>query len=152
MDQRLAELLEKDAIRDLVTELFVATDDKDWARVKDCFADEVLFDMTSLEDAEPVALTPSQITESWEEGLRSIQAIHHQMGNFRVQVAGQSAKAFCYGTASHYRMTLSGDNTRVFVGSYDFRLEKHRDRWRINGFKFNLKYADGNLELDTVDV
>jgi hypothetical protein len=33
------------------------------------------------------------------------------------------------------------------VGSYDFRLVL-LDRWRITSFRFNLKYLDGNLNLE----
>jgi hypothetical protein len=33
----------RDAIQDVVTELFVGTDERDWDRVKNCFAPQVLF-------------------------------------------------------------------------------------------------------------
>ncbi len=39
-------------------------------------------------------------------------------------------------------------HTRVFVGSYDFGLRRQDGRWRIDRFRFNLKYLDGNLELE----
>jgi len=39
-------------------------------------------------------------------------------------------------------------NTRTFVGSYDFELLKDAGRWRIAKFKFNLKYLDGNPDLE----
>ena len=65
-----------------------------------------------------------------------------------MEVNGEEATAFWYGIASHYRKTRSGRNTRQFVGSYDFRLVRHRGEWRISSFRFNLKYLDGNLELE----
>ena len=34
------------------------------------------------------------------------------------------------------------------MGSYDFRLEKDGAAWRIRQFRFNLKYMDGNLQLE----
>jgi hypothetical protein len=58
------------------------------------------------------------------------------------------ADAFCYGIASHYLPNASGQYTRFFVGSYDFHLEKDGTAWRIHRFRFNLKYMDGNLELE----
>jgi len=72
----------------------------------------------------------------------------HQAGNFRVTVHDDTADAFCYGMASHYLPNPSGRNTRVFVGSYDFGLRRQDARWRIDRFRFNLKYVDGNLELE----
>ena len=89
-----------------------------------------------------------QIAAGWEEDLRPIEAVHHQAGNYRVAVQGDQATAFCYAIASHYRKTRSGRNTRAFVGSYDFHLAQIGGRWRIDSFRFNLKYVDGNAELE----
>lgn len=57
------------------------------------------------------------------------------------------ADDFSYATATQYRRVASGRNTRTFVGSYDFHLVRDGNRWRIDAFRFNLKYLDGNLEL-----
>jgi hypothetical protein len=66
-----------------------------------------------------------------------------------VRVYGSRAAAFCYGVAWHYRPHPSGRNTRTFVGSYDFELERDEGgRWRITSFRFNLKFIDGNAELE----
>ena len=58
-----------------------------------------------------------------------------------------AAEAFCYAVATHYLPNPAGRNVRTFVGSYDFQLRKS-DRWRISLFRFNLKYLDGNLDLE----
>ena len=83
----------------------------------------------------------------WDQGLRPLQAVHQQAGNYRVEVEGDTAHVFCYGIASHYRPTRSGQNTRTFVGSYDFQLMIQKDQWRITAFQFTLKYIDGNRDL-----
>jgi hypothetical protein len=148
MNDPLSLLLEKDRIIDTLNLLFTATDERDWPTVRRCFAEKVLFDMTSLAGGAPSWVTPEQIAAGWEEGLRQLEAIHHQVGNYHVDVRGDEATAFCYGIASHYRSTGSGRNTRVFVGSYDFHLLRVEERWRIDSFRFNLKYIDGNAELE----
>jgi hypothetical protein len=51
--------------------------------------------------------------------------------------------------AYHYLPNASGRNTRTFVGSYDFQLEKDEGTWRIRSFKYNLKLMDGNLTLES---
>jgi SnoaL-like domain len=61
---------------------------------------------------------------------------------------GDEAQAFCYGIAFHYLPNPTVKNTRVFVGSYDFHLRREDERWRIDQFKFNLKFIDGNLDLE----
>ena len=63
-------------------------------------------------------------------------------------IDGETADASCYGIAIHYRERPDGRNTRTFVGSCDFHLVLADDGWRIDEFRFNCKYVDGNLELD----
>jgi hypothetical protein len=94
-------------------------------------------------------MSPGEITAAWNENLRPIEALHHQVGNYRVEPKGDEASAFCYGIATHYRRTDSGQNTRTFVGTYDFHLHNDGHRWRVDLFRFNLKCLDGNLELET---
>ncbi len=138
---------ERDIVQ-VITALFTGTDDRDWARVRCCFADEVVFDMTSLAGGAPATLTPKAITDGWDAGLAMLQAVHHQAGNYSVDVLGDSADAFCYGIAYHYKPTQSGRNTRIFVGSYDFHLVRVAREWKINRFRFNLKFVDGNMRLE----
>ena len=141
-------LVERDIIVDIINTLFIATDARDWAAVRACLAPEVLFDMTSLTGGEPQRLGAQTIINGWEEGLRPLQAVHHQSGNFRVRIEGTRADAFCYAIAYHYLPRASGESTRTFVGSYDFQLDKATERWRITAFRFNLKFITGNLELE----
>ena len=136
------------AIIETITNLFVGTDERDWARVRRCFATRVLFDMTSLAGGEPSTLTPQEIADGWDKGLKPIQSVHHQAGNFLVRVGGDEADAFCYAVAYHYRPVKSGQNTRVFVGSYEFHLVRTFEQWKIDAFKFNLKFIDGNPNLE----
>ena len=148
MASELETLLERTRIVDTITRLFVATDRRDWTAVKECFAPQVLFDMSSMGAGEAKSLTPGDIVAAWEAGLGPLKAIHHQAGNFLVRVDRARAEASCYGIASHYLPNKTGRNTRTFVGSYDFRLAKDGEAWRIDRFRFNLKYVDGNPELE----
>jgi hypothetical protein len=149
MNDPLSQLIEKDRIIDTINRLFIATDNRDWSAVRDCLAGEVLLDMTSVAGGQPVRQTGAEVAAGWEQGLRPLEAVHHQAGNYRVDLRGEEASAFCYGIASHYRKTRSGRNSRMFVGSYDFHLRyQQQGGWRIDSFRFNLKYIDGNLELD----
>lgn len=148
MGDPLRPLFDKDRIIDTINRLFIATDNRDWQAVRDCLADQVLLDMTSMAGGQPTQMTGDQVAAGWEQGLRPIEAVHHQAGNHLVDVQGNQATAFCYGIASHYRKTRSGRNTRVFVGSYDFHLLREGERWRIDRFRFNLKYVEGNTDLE----
>jgi hypothetical protein len=147
MDE-LKTLLEKDRIVETLNTLFIRTDDKDWPAVESLFTDEVVFDIRpDKSEGAPARMKPREITSSWDTGLAEIEELHHQAGNYIVTVEGDSARAFCYGIAMHYREIESGRNTRTFVGSYEFELVKAAERWRISLFKYNLKYVDGNRDL-----
>jgi hypothetical protein len=100
--------------------------------------------MTSVSGAQPSIITPEQIADEWDKGLKPLKAIHHQAGNFLVDIIEHEATVFCYGIAWHYLP----NNTRTFVGSYDIHLMKEDGKWKIDRFKFNLKFVDGNRELE----
>jgi 3-phenylpropionate/cinnamic acid dioxygenase small subunit len=128
--------------------LFICTDNRDWQCVRDVFAPEVLFDMTSLAGGQPVKMTPRQITDGWDQGLKALKAIHHQAGNYQVALKGDEADLFCYGVAFHYLPNPTDRNTRTFVGSYNFHLVRTEQGWKIDKFKYNLKFIDGNKDLE----
>jgi hypothetical protein len=144
----LSEFKNQNDIIAVANRLFICTDNRDWSCVKDVFAPEVLFDMTSLAGGRPEKKTPRQITDLWDQGLKALKAIHHQAGNYQVAVNVNEADLFCYGIAYHYLPNPTNQNTSVFVGSYDFHLVKGDGGWKIDRFKFNLTFIDGNKDLE----
>ena len=144
MDSTGGALVERTQVADTVTRVFVNTDEGDWKGVTDCFAPKVLFDMSSLTGTKPSRVSSKKIADQWESGLRGLAAVHHQIGNVLVHVEGAEAGAFCYATATHYFPNPTGNDTRTFVGTYDFHLVRGEDGWRIDMFRFNLKFTQGN--------
>ena len=146
--QALSELKAQNEIIAAANRLFICTDNRDWSCVRDVFAPEVLFDMTSLTGGSPGKKTPQQIADMWDQGLKPLKAIHHQAGNYQARVNGSEADLFCYGIAYHYLPNPTNQNTRVFVGSYNFHLVQGDGGWKIDRFKFNLQFIDGNKDLE----
>jgi len=144
----LRRLLEKDAVITTLNRLFRSVDAKDWKQAEVCLAPHVLLDVTSLAGGEPENTTGSAIIDGWREGLGHLEAIHHQAGNYEVEVHGEAATATCYGIAYHYLPNDSGRNTRTFVGTYDFGLRKRRGGWEVDMLRYNLKFLDGNTDLE----
>ena len=145
----MTELFERELVKEVVTRLFIHTDDRDWSRVRACFADKVLFDASSLTGEDPQTVPAAYIISGWEVGLEGVHALHHQVGNFLISVQNGNADVFCYGTAYHYLPNDTGRNTRTFVGSYDLHLVKLHGEWKIDQFRFNLKFVEGNLDLES---
>ena len=144
----LRRLLEKDAVITTLNRLFRSVDEKDWKQAEDCLAPHVLLDVTSLGGSEPETTTGATIVDGWREGLGHLVATHHQVGNCEVDLHGEEATATCYGTAYHYLPNDSDRNTRTFVGTYDFRLRRRRGRWEVDLLRYNLKFLDGNTDLE----
>jgi hypothetical protein len=146
--EQLDRLVAEDQVIAASNILFLCTDRRDWQCVKDVFAPQVLFDMTSLAGGKPVTMTPAEIAGGWEKGLKDLTAIHHQAGNYQVSVKRNEADLFCYGIAYHYLQNPTDRNTRILVGSYNLHLIRSDAGWKIDRFKFNLKFIDGNKDLE----
>jgi hypothetical protein len=135
------------AVLDTVVDLFVAVDEGDWPRARAAFTDTVRFDMSSM-TGEPESEVPADdIVAGWTDGLAHLDAIHHQVSNFRVELADRRATVRCYGIAYHYRAAAEGGKTRTFVGTYTIGLVHGDGRWRTEALRFDLKFIDGNAEL-----
>jgi hypothetical protein len=138
METRIADRID---VVEKVDRLFVATDRKDWAAVQALFTERVAFDMSSLGSGAPAVLTAQEIVERWRDGLKDVQALHHQSGNYIVSLSGDTAEVFCYATATHYRPEQQKRLTQ-FVGSYELRLVRLPSGWRIDRFKFDRKWVE----------
>lgn len=130
-----------------VTQLFIATDNKDWNQVEEIFDNKVVLDYSSMTGSPAAELTPQQITGAWKSVLPGFEYTHHQLGNFISTTDGSTAEVFCYGTATHY-LTHEKGNVWTVVGTYNFELNQDaKGNWHVASMKFNFKYQDGNLSL-----
>lgn len=149
MSFSLEDLASRLLVEDTVIRMFVATDERDWPTVESCFTEPFTLDMTSMVGGSPAAMTPRQVAEMWADGFKTLDQIHHQVGNFRTTVDGQHATVRCYGVAYHYRAGITAAvKSRTFVGTYEFELSAQSDRWLISKLVFLLKFIDGNLDLE----
>jgi hypothetical protein len=139
----------REAIVELVNKLFIYTDSRQWNRLlKDVFKEKVLFDMSSLGGGPAKELTASAICDMWSSGFTGIDQVHHQAGNIIVDFTEEDeAEVFCYAIASHYKAAAAQGTTREYVGSYNLHASFTDLGWRLDGFKYNLKYITGNSEL-----
>jgi hypothetical protein len=48
----------------------------------------------------------------------------------------------------HHKKSATKGSTRSFVGSYDLKAVYGNNGWRLKAFKYNLKFVDGNINLD----
>ncbi len=138
-------------IQERINKLFIATDQKDWETVEQCFAPKVMLDYSSMTGQSASEVTPKQITDSWKSILPGFEYTHHQLGNYIIREEKGQATVFCYGTATHY-IENDNDNIWTVVGSYDFDLEQKASGWQISKMTFNFKYQSGNAQLPQLAI
>jgi hypothetical protein len=139
---------DRELVVEVVNRLFICTDTRDWAALQnEVFTEEVAFDMSSV-GGENMRTTSQNICDMWQKGFEGIDAINHLAGNFLVNINNENASVFAYATATHYKRAATHGATREFVGTYNLHLVRKEKGWRIDEFKYNLKYATGNLELN----
>ena len=139
-----------DELMELANKLFIYTDDQQWSKIiSEVFTPEVLFDMSSLGAGEPKKIKAFEICDTWKNGFAGIDSVHHQSGNFLIKLTSEgTAEIFCYAIAIHYKKSATKGNTREFVGSYDLHAVLTDIGWRLDGFKYNFKFANGNTEFN----
>jgi hypothetical protein len=138
-----------DELIELANKLFIYTDYQQWDKLmSEVFAEHVLFDMASLGAGEPKKISAQDICDMWKTGFAGIDAVHHQSGNFLVNFASDdSAEIYCYAIAIHFKNAATQGKTRQFVGSYNLHAVLTDIGWRLNSFKYNVKFVEGNAEL-----
>ncbi|MEO7768644.1 MAG: nuclear transport factor 2 family protein [Ferruginibacter sp.] len=136
-----------DFITQVVNKLFVYTDLQQWNKLQnEVFTEQVVFDMSSL-GGDQSNTTAKKICETWEEEFIGIDSVNHLAGNYLIEISGEEATVFAYATATHYKKLAKNGNTREFVGTYNLHLINKEDGWRIDQFKYNLKYSNGNVNF-----
>jgi hypothetical protein len=144
----MTQYTEREQVVEVINRLFYYTDYQQWDQlIGEVFAEAVVMDMTSLGASGVETLSSKQICENWKAGFKDLDAVHHQAGNHMIDIQGNEARVKSYAIASHFKKNTKNGTTREFIGSYDFHLLKSNGQWRIDQFRFNLKYMAGNPEL-----
>lgn len=146
MDQLIREMVRQASAERAVVELFVATDQRDWRRVRKLLADTVSIDLSSAGGPRGT-IDADDVVESWRKGLARLDAVHHQIGNLRTTIHDDEAHVACHGIVIHYRRTVTGRDTRTFAGAYDVALRDSPRGWHVHTFRFRLRLTDGNPHL-----
>ncbi|WP_207632813.1 nuclear transport factor 2 family protein [Foetidibacter luteolus] len=144
-----ASLADKVALTELANKLFMYCDAKLWQRLLDeVFTESIWFDVSSGGGGEAKEMAAADVCKLWNEGFDGLDAAHHQAGHYLITVNEDSAIIYAYAVATHYKKAATQGHTRTFVGSYDLTAQRTPIGWRLNQFKYNLKYMDGNVTME----
>lgn len=142
----ISALADRLAIVDVITKMFVYTDQKRWVGLSaEVFTPKVDFDGGF---GGPVGeRSAADIIADWRTGLADLDEVHHQSGNHLIDVDGDTARVHADAIAVHVKNAAVEGKTRTFVGSYSLGVERTADGWRVNRFHYHLKVIDGNADL-----
>ena len=134
-------------ITQLLNKLYVYTDEQEWDKLhNEVFTEDVWLDMESLGGPKQT-MKATAITKMWGDAYVGIDAVNHLAGNYLIDINGHTAEIYAYATATQYKKDATQGNTREFVGTYNFKVEKQNGEWKLNFFQYNLKYMTGNIEF-----
>lgn len=139
----------REQIVEIVNKLFVYTDNQEWLKLQEqVFTADIVLDMISMGAQKEETVSAREICSRWEKAFEKLDAVHHQAGNFILDIKEGEAEVIAYSIASHYKESAKKEKTREFVGSYNLHLVRNHAGWRIDKFKYNLKYSKGNMTLE----
>ncbi len=135
--------MENADIKQVVIDLFAGADERNWQKVENTFAAEVLLDYTSMNGGQPAELTPKQIVDAWAGFLPGFDKTHHQLSGLEITENGTTATAHYFARAAH----LIGQEEWIVEGNYETVLENTSGSWKISKHKLMLAGQFGNTGL-----
>ena len=142
--------METQNIISTVSAIFNGSDERNWSKVENSFAEQVVLDYTSMVGGEPSKMSPREITTAWKTILPGFDVTQHNLSAFKVTVDGNKATVTNEGHALHY-ITLNNKKEQWVVdGNYLFNLIKSGNRWQVTSMQFNKTSISGNLELPNI--
>lgn len=144
MTDILRDLLDREAIRDVVTRYALSFDARDWAMQRACFTDEIEMDFSA---SIGVGLT-RMAADEWVGGVRpffeALPATQHIALVQSITLASDDAQARSLLHAQHYLPNAKGGPLQRMVGWYDNWLIRTRDGWRIRKMVQHVDWNEGN--------
>ena len=141
--EEVQQLLDKQAISEVLYNYAAGCDGRDWTLFRTCFCDPVEIDLSTW-NGNPPALLP---VDGWVAGVRAglsgFDATQHLSGNHRIEIDGDRAHATSNIQASH---VLGGERV-VLGGWYDTHLLREEGTWRIARSQLNVTWREGNEDL-----
>jgi 3-phenylpropionate/cinnamic acid dioxygenase small subunit len=135
------------AILELIGNLALLLDARDWDALEGLFADSVHYDRTSLFHGEPETLTPAELVAGYRQALGNLDALHHLITCQVINLDGDQATCAANMQGTHMFANTTGDPMWTVGGRHDYQLTRTADGWRIAGLTFTIQWATGNMNI-----
>ena len=94
--------MDTEKIINVISNIFVGADERDWNKVKASFANDVLLDYYSMNGNPASVLTSNDIINAWRGFLPGFDITNHHITNFGIKQSGGIAKVHFSGKADHF--------------------------------------------------
>jgi hypothetical protein len=141
----------REEIRELVDELFIATDAKDWNRAEALFVTgPIEVDMTSLIGGTPFHTTARELIGGFRIGLHAGKLSHHMATNYRISLVNDVGEVQAHGYAWNMVPAMpEGSNVWETWGVYRLGVVWTSAGWRLNAFRYFSRRTAGNDAVRT---
>jgi len=131
-------------------------DSKDWAMVRECFADEVYIDYGELSAPTGPADVPRR-ADDWMTYLQSVinrfDITRHTITNHRFDLAGEAVSCRAYLIADHVKFAdpavpwVGPEDVVTAVGEYTNHYRLEAGGWKICRSALVVNWSSGNMAL-----
>ncbi len=147
MDSELRDLLDRDAVRDLVVRFANAFDLRDWDALRVCLAAEIFVDYSAFRGEPPGTVAADAYVAARASALSALKTQHLSM-NHQVTLAGDRAE--CFSAFLIHRVAPSapaGADTLDTAGHYWHGCARTPDGWRIDRIRQAVLWTRGTPEI-----
>jgi hypothetical protein len=138
------------AILELIGNLALLLDARDWNALEGLFTDPVHYDRTSLFGGEPETLSPAELVAGYRQALGNLDALHHLITCHVIDLDGDQATCAANMQGTHVLANTSGGPMWTVGGRHDYRLIRTVDGWKIAALTFTIQWATGNMHIVTL--
>ena len=147
-DDVLQELLDRQAISDVVNRYATGIDRRQWDLYRSCFTDPVTIDFSSFAgEGEAETISVDDWVARVRGTLSGFDATHHQSSNHVHSIEGDDATCVSYMVAEHFLPNHLGDNFITLGGYYTNQLVRQEGEWKITNCKLTVTWNRGNRDL-----
>lgn len=120
----------------------LALDTRDWDLLASMFSTDAIVDYSA--EGGPICHGPAEVIADCQRDFIGLDATQHLMGNIRIAVDGDTARASSYVQACHFREAAAGGSVQVLAGTYEDELCRSVGGWLITRRALGVLFEWGN--------
>ena len=145
-DEMIRELWDKQKITETMLDFGRGLDLHDWGLYASTLTDPFEVDFFDLTGQKPAITTPKVWAHFASACLEKL-VVMHQYSNFKIELAGDSAKGIFYHVSRHRLPNKHGGDQYTQYGWYENSFKRTDGGWKIAKLKHTFQWCDGNPTL-----